>query len=193
MRAGATRLATVVLILTALACSSVPLPPARGRKTLPDPPSEPLAAWVVCESSQSDFAQPCDLAQADFATSIAAGPWLKPLDPLEHQPSDADVVVTITAPVRRPYWSTPAHNPAFALLSAAIPLWWSEPHGFSFRISDPDANHESTSDATWEGTNVLWGFATLLNISRSRVFYLDPAVEQRFLNEHVGEALQALR
>lgn len=49
----------------------------------------------------------------------------------EEVPADAsrDFSFTVYAPVRRPYQTTPGHNPAFALLSIAIPFWWSEPAG----------------------------------------------------------------
>jgi hypothetical protein len=35
----------------------------------------------------------------------------------------ADLAITVRTPVRRPYWSTPAHNPAAFLLSLALPFW----------------------------------------------------------------------
>jgi hypothetical protein len=65
------------------------------------------------------------------------------------------------------------HNPAFFLLSIAMPFWWSEPYGY--RLAGRCANAEGAIniDTTRDGIAVMWTFAPLLNLSATRGFRED--------------------
>jgi hypothetical protein len=86
-------------------------------------------------------------------------------------PSGAgDLVVDLHDFPRRPYSTTPGHNPGFLLLSLAIPFWWSEPLGFRFSVRELPEGERVLIDTRWEGTVVMWSLASLLNIAPSRTF-----------------------
>jgi hypothetical protein len=71
---------------------------------------------------------------------------------------------------RRPYWTTPGHDPAFALLSVGVPFWWHEPLGFYFSIRELPDGEPLVIDTRWGGTMVMWSLASFINIFPGRTF-----------------------
>src|SRR5205823_2283805 len=124
------RRSALLLALTASACFSGPLPPRLSperRARVERPLTRALAVHLQCVQRGREFELRCDQAVAEVARLLAPSNWFSTL---EADPDKASLVITIDAPVRRPYWSKPAHNPGFFLLSPAIPFWWSEPFGY---------------------------------------------------------------
>jgi hypothetical protein len=72
---------------------------------------------------------------------------------------------------RRPYWSTPAHNPGFLLLALAIPFWWEEPLGYHFSIRELPDGEARVVDTRWRGTVVMWSLASVINVFPGRTFH----------------------
>jgi hypothetical protein len=90
---------------------------------------------------------------------------------------NADLILQIIDIPRRPYYTEPSHNPAFVLLSIALPFWWSEEYGY--RLSGQCARTGETLnvDTTREGTAVMWSLAPVLNLSPDRGFRENPRRE----------------
>jgi len=169
--------AALLLPLAASACFSRPLPPRLPAEELPrltQPPGTPLAAHLECVQSGGQFEQPCEQAIVEVGKLLALSGWFSTL---EASREDAALMITVYAPMRRPYWSTPPHSPALLLLSPVIPFWWSEPFGHRMTARRTASGEEAEIDTTWEGTTVMWGLAPVLNLSPNRSFRSDPERE----------------
>jgi hypothetical protein len=116
----------------------------------------------------------CDQAIAEVTSLLAPSNWFSTL---EADSDNASLIIAIDAPVRRPYWSKPPHNPAFLLLSPAIPFWWTEPLGYRMTARKVDSGREAQIDTTRDGTSVMWGLAGILNLSRNRSLLPHPERE----------------
>jgi len=88
----------------------------------------------------------------------------------EGPPSSGDYVVDLHDFPRRPYWSNPAHNPAFVLLAMVIPFWWHEPLGFHFSIREAPDGEAHLVDTRWGGTMVIGSLSAFLNVLPGRTF-----------------------
>ena len=167
----------LLLPLAASACVSRPLLPrlpAEELARIERPLASPQAVHLQCVQSGSRFELACWKAIAEVAKLLALSSWFTTL---EASPEEASLVITIYAPVRRPYWSKPAHNPGFLLLSPVIPFWWSEPFGYRMTAWLTASGAEIDIDTTREGTSVMWGLASLLNLSPNWSFLPHPERE----------------
>ena len=165
------------LILAASACSSGPLQPRlppEQRARVERPLAKPLAVRLQCIQRGRKFELRCDEAIADVARLLEPSNWFSTV---EAGPDSASLILTIDAPVRRPYWSKPGHNPGFLLLSPAIPFWWTEPLGYRMTARAVDSGQEVEIDTSREGTSVMWGLASILNLSPNRSFRPHPERE----------------
>jgi hypothetical protein len=129
-----------------------------------------------------EFELPCDLVVAEMRRLLAPSSWFSTV---EAEPGSASLILTIDAPVRRPYWSKPPHNPAFLLLSPAIPFWWTEPFGYRVSARMVDSGKEADIDTTREGTSVMWGLAGVFNLSPNRSLFPHPERELRQIQEQL--------
>jgi len=171
------RACVACLPLVASGCSSGPLLPrlpADQRARLERPMPSPKAVRLQCVQSGREFELRCDQAIAEVAELLMRSNWFSTLGA---SAEDASLVITIYAPVRRPYWSKPGHNPAFLLLSPAIPFWWSEPFGYRMTARAVASGEEREIDTTREGTSIMWGLACLFNLSPNRSFLPHPERE----------------
>ncbi|TMB15618.1 MAG: hypothetical protein E6J71_18675 [Deltaproteobacteria bacterium] len=167
----------LVLPLAASACFSGPLLPRLPAKELASierPLGSPQAVHLQCVQSGTEFELRCQQAVAEVAKLLALSSWFTTL---EASPEDASLVITIYAPLRRPYWSKPAHNPGFLLLSPVVPFWWSEPFGYRMSARLTASGAAVDINTTREGTSVMWGGAFLLNLSPNRSFLPHPERE----------------
>jgi hypothetical protein len=109
---------------------------------------------------------------------------------LEEDPARADVVVTFIPSPERPYWTTPAHNPAaFLLAFAGVPFWWSDDFGQQILVEQRASGRAERVDMRRAGTRVMWLFAPLLNLSPDRAFAPDLNREASHLRLHLLEFL----
>ena len=82
-----------------------------------------------------------------------------------------DYVIDLHDRPRRPYWSTPGHNPGFLILSLVIPFWWNEPLGFRFSIREHPDGEWQLIDTRWEGTVIMWSLSPLINLLPGRSYF----------------------
>ncbi len=155
-----------------LACASYPLAPeqpAPARSVQIAPDSEAYVVGCSPEPEPDQFLT-CDALVSRLAFSLREASIFAEVHESVPPAGSNAAVVTVRPYEYRPYFFTPGHNPAFALLSAGIPFWWSEPLGFRFALDLPPDHEVTEVDTTWEGTFVMWGLSSLLNIAPSRTF-----------------------
>ena len=172
-----TRRCALFLVVATWGCSSGPLPPRlppEQRPRVERALANPLAVRLECVQRGRKFELRCDETIAEVTRLFAPSDWFSTV---EADPENASLIITIDAPVRRPYWSKPGHNPAFLLLSPAIPFWWTEPFGYRMTARAVDSGKEVEIDTTREGTSVMWGLASILNLSPNRSFLPHPERE----------------
>jgi hypothetical protein len=88
-----------------------------------------------------------------------------------------DLILQIVDVPRRPYFTKPSHNPAFFLLSVALPFWWSEEYGYRLSGECAQTGDRLDIDTTRQGTAVMWILAPMLNLSPTRGFRENPLRE----------------
>jgi hypothetical protein len=154
------------------ACASVP-------KSPPLSPSQPA---VRDTSTRKVFIPQCDVECPEDAArycrerlnalynALVSTELFREVVIGEGPPSPGDYVVALHDFPRRPYWTTPAHNPAFVLLAIAIPFWWHEPLGFHFSIREVPAGQPHVVDTRWGGTMIIGSLSALLNVLPDRTF-----------------------
>ena len=167
-----TRALLATLALGSVACVSYPVaplqsPPIDAPKIAPD-----SVAYVVgCEPQpEPDQFLTCEALVSRLAFQLREASIFADVHESAPPPDSNSVVVTVRPYQYRPYFFTPGHNPAFALLSAAIPFWWSEPFGYRFALDVAPHDDIIEIDTTWEGTIVMWGLSSPLNLAPSRTF-----------------------
>jgi hypothetical protein len=167
-----TRALLATLALGHIACVSYPVAPAQSPPTrAPEIGSNSVAYVVGCDPQpEPDEFLTCEALVSRLAFKLREASIFA--DVHESMPPAASnaVVVTVRPSQYRPYLFTPGHNPAFAFLSVAIPFWWTEPLGYRFALQVPTRHDVIEVDTTWEGTFVMWGLSSPLNLARSRTF-----------------------
>jgi hypothetical protein len=174
--AGTMSVRRPVLLLVAVgllpACASIPKAP-------PLSPSQPV---VHGASSREVFLPECDVECPEDAAlycrerlnalynALVATEIFREVVVGGGSPKPGDYIVDLYDFPRRPYWATPAHNPAFALLAVAIPFWWYEPLGFYFSIRQAPDGNPQVVDTRWGGTMIMGSLSPLLNVLPSRTF-----------------------
>lgn len=163
--------------LAVSACISVPIPPALPPVQLSQTVQAPrpgLTARLNCVQDGIRFEVSCEQALGELKQLLAESHWFARAGESEPEP---DLVLTVHAPVRRPYWSTPAHNPALLLLSPVIPLWWHEPFGQRIDATLVETGESVHLDTTGDGTIILWSLAGVFNAAPNRAFVAQPQRE----------------
>ena len=92
-----------LLLSLASACVSGPLLPRLPVEELARierPLASPQAAHLQCIQSGAEFELRCEQAIAEVAKLLALSSWFSTL---EGSPEDASLIITVYAPVRRPY------------------------------------------------------------------------------------------
>ena len=112
----------------------------------------------------------CNVRTTDLYNALISSEIFKEVVIGEQPEGDGVYVIDIYDFQRRPYWSTPAHNPGLLLLSLAIPFWWEEPLGFYFGIREFPNGTSVEIDTRWRGTSVMWSLAAFLNVLPNRTF-----------------------
>lgn len=165
-------LAKMVLAVAGLtciqACASVPLPrslAAQERQKIDRVrPAQLRAGMAGCAPTSIPYAEPCATAMRKVSEILEETGWFSEIGA---SAEGADLTIEIQPVARRPYWSTPAHNPALLLLSLAIPFWWSDTFGVRFSAEDR-FGHTVEVDTTREGYRIMWSLAPLFNLSSGR-------------------------
>jgi len=175
MKSSVTLLAAFLLA----GCISLPILPELSADQLAlteRAPRPGLVASLGCVQDGIRFQITCDDALRQVQALLSKSHWLARVGPNE---ADPDLRLTVHAPVRRPYWAAPPHNPAVLLLSIAIPFWWSEPFGYRIDATRVETGKTVELDTTYEGTIVFWSAASIFNVMPDRAFMPD---EQRELD-----------
>jgi hypothetical protein len=167
-----TRALLATLVLGSVACVSYPVAPPQSFPTgAPQIAPDSVAYVVGCDPQpEPDEFLTCEALVSRLAFQLReASIFAEVLE--SKPPHDSKLVVVTVRPYQyRPYFFTPGHNPAFALLSVAIPFWWSEPLGYRFALNVAPHHEVIEVDTTWEGTFVMWSLSSILNIAPSRTF-----------------------
>ncbi|QSX39312.1 hypothetical protein [Shewanella cyperi] len=146
-------------------------------------------AALVCNQPADYPKEACDYATKEMEELLGKTGWISNF---EASPENADLVITFGLPNRRPYYTTPAHNPAFALLAFAIPFWWSDNFGYRFEATCTRCSLNTTIDTEREGTIVWWGFSSLINISPNRALQNDHERELEHIKLQLLPLIQAI-
>lgn len=158
-------------------CFSAPiLPQANIEDDIPFEPERLQSANIECIEKDEDFALSCERTIEEVALLLEQSGWFSTVYANRDK---ADLIISVETPVRRPYWSTPGHNPGFFLLSIAIPFWWSQPAGYRIVVTDPQSCRTVEIDTSRTDTIVMWGLAPLLNISPNRSMALSTERESQ--------------
>ena len=159
-------------VLCPIACVSYPVAPVSSPPAqAPEITSDSVAYVVGCDPEpEPDQFLTCQALVSRLAFQLREASIFAEVHESTPPTGSNPVVVTVRPYEYRPYFFTPGHNPAFALLSVAIPFWWSEPLGYRFALDLPPHHDIIEIDTTWEGTFVMWGLSSPLNIARSRTF-----------------------
>ncbi len=173
-----TRIAVTVVLLTG--CASLPLSSPLSeseRGVLLTVHSTSRGAFVsgCAAAPPSDRIPDCRYLVREVTDILAETRLFKTVS--SSQASEGDLLVEIVPYERRPYWTTPGHNPAFTLLAIVIPFWWSEPFGYHFTVRDTRTGVSAEVNTTRSGTVVMWSLASLLNLSKSRGLDEDRTLE----------------
>ncbi|MCP3987135.1 MAG: hypothetical protein GY723_22340 [bacterium] len=183
-----TRALLATLALGSGACASYPVAPPQLPPTVaPKLASDSVAYVVGCDPQpEPDGFLTCEALVSRLAIQLRdASIFAAVLE--STPPSDSNPVVVTVRPYRyRPYFFTPGHNPAFALLSLAIPFWWSEPVGYRFALDVAPHHDVIEVDTTWKGTFVMWGLSSILNIAPSRTFESAYSQDSKRIRAAVG-------
>lgn len=166
------RLALLAALGISTACASDPKAP----------PLSPSQAVVHDASTRTVFLPKCDIDCPEDAArycgerlnalyyALVSTGLFREVVVGEGPPSSGDYIIDLHDFPRRPYWATPAHNPAIALLAIAIPFWWHEPLGFHFSIREAPAGQPHVVDTRWGGTVIIGSLSAVLNVLPSRTF-----------------------
>jgi hypothetical protein len=159
--------------LTAFGCASVPLAPR------PTGVEEALlaaaghapkrAALVGCAPPPPAGYEPC-VVITRRVTELLQDTGL--FSRVGTSVSDADVTVQIHPVDGTGVEDAPPSNPGYLVLSAFVPLWWSDTYGYRLTVRER-GGREIEVDTTHDGTEVMWGLAALLNIAPDRGFMPD--------------------
>jgi hypothetical protein len=162
-------LATLALLP---ACASVPKapPPPASQAVVRDPSTRKVFLPQCDIECPEDAAPYCRERLNALYNTLVSTELFREVVVDEGTPSPGDFVVDLRDFHRRPYWATPAHNPAFALLAIAIPFWWHEPLGFHFSIREVPDGEPHVVDTRWGGTMVMGSLSAVLNVLPSRTF-----------------------
>jgi len=167
-----TRTLLAVVCLAALGCASVPLAPrVTGDEAglLAAAARVPKRAVIVgCVPVPPAGSEPCVVATRR-ATELLRDTGL--FSQVGASLPDADVLVQVH-PQPGHDEDTPPSNPGFLVLSAFVPLWWSETLGWRLSVRDR-SGREVEVDTRRDGTEVVWGLAALLNVAPDRGFLPD--------------------
>jgi hypothetical protein len=163
---------TLLAAIYLLGCASLPKAPGYSQQPiLSGNPSDKTIYLPKCDEDLPESAAlSCRIRLNDLYRSLVATELFREVAIGEAPDGDGAFVVDIHDFPRRPYWSTPAHNPAFLILSLGIPFWWDDALGFRFSVRELPAAREILVDTRWEGTSVMWSLASLLNVLPSRTF-----------------------
>ena len=178
-----------------LACHSMPLlprlSPAQEQWSRAFPIGKVSGHFIGCPSLRPDGAEDCaPRLRMARELVLASGVFTS----FEDDPERADIVVMLIEGWERPYWSTPAHNPAFALLTlAGIPFWWTDTLGQQLLVEQRASGRAERIDMRREGTRVMWLFAPLLNVGPNRAFAPNLEREASHLRLHLLQFLAAER
>ena len=160
------------MCLSALGCASVPLAPrvtGTDAGLLAAAARAPKRAVIVgCAPEPSAGSEPCAVATRRL-TELLRHTGL--FSRVGTSVLDADVSVQIH-PQPAPDEDAPPANPGYLVLSAFVPLWWSESSGWRLTVRDR-SGREVEVDTRREGTEVMWGLAALLNVAPDRGFMPD--------------------
>ena len=168
-----TRALLGVVCLTALGCASVPLAPrpdddqagllaAAGR-------TPKRAAIVGCAPPPPLGSEPCVVLTRHVTELLRdTGLFSRVGGPV----ADADVTVQIHPVDGTGFEESPPSNPGYLVLSAFVPLWWSDTYGYRLTVRDRGGRSLEV-DTTRDGTEVMWGLAAVLNIAPDRGFMPD--------------------
>jgi hypothetical protein len=168
-----TRIAlTPIAAILLLGCASLPNAPGYSEQPiLSGDPSDKAIYLPKCDEDLPESAALyCRIRLNDLYNSLVATELFREVVIGEIPDGGDGLVVDIHDFPRRPYWSTPAHNPAFLLLSLGIPFWWEDALGFRFSVRELPESEEILVDTRWNGTSVMWSLASLLNVLPSRTF-----------------------
>jgi hypothetical protein len=159
--------------LTAFGCASVPLAPRPSGEEadlLAVAARAPKRAAIVgCAPVPPAGSEPCIVITKrvtellhDTGLFSRIGPSL----------ADADVTVQIHPVDGMVDEDEPPTNPGYLVLSAFVPLWWSDVFGYRLTVRDRSGRAIQV-DTTRDGTEVMWGLAAVLNIAPGRGFMPD--------------------
>jgi hypothetical protein len=173
------------------ACSSIPL----AEKLSTDRKKEisigaNVSASLICNASSAYPEEACNYARNEIEALLTKTGWFFDL---RSKKESADLVITFDVPNRRPYYTTPAHNPVFALISFAIPLWWSENFGYKFEALCRKCDAKATIDTERKGIVVWWGFSSLFNLSQHRAQNNDVNREVESIKEQLLPLIRELK
>lgn len=182
----------VIFCLFIQACSSVPI-----AKKLTDEQQnaistqENVTASLVCNQPEDYYDKDaCEYASIEMEELLSKTGWFSSL---KSSPEDADIIISFEPPYRKPYYTSPGHNPAFALLSIAIPFWWSENFGYKFEVSCKHCPADTAINTERTGTVIMWGFSPLINISPNRALFDDGNRELQHLKLQLLPVVQMIK
>ncbi len=168
----AIRIAISALVALVLGCASLPkAPDLRELQLVPGELSEKVVYLPACpDHLPEDASRYCSIRLADTYRALVATELFREVTIGEAPSGRGNLLVDLHDFPRRPYYTTPAHNPGFLLLSLALPFWWTEPLGFRFSIMELPDGQPILVDTRWQGTAVMWSLASLLNVLPGRTF-----------------------
>lgn len=169
--AGVRACAWLVLAgLAASACASVPLPPrisAEEEARIAAAARQPKRARITgCMPEPPAGTEPC-IVVTRRVTELLRDTGL--FSHVGAAGADADVSVQIHPVAASSDDSVPPTSPAYLVLSAFVPLWWSETFGYRLSVQDHSGARVAV-DTTREGNEFLWSLAALLNVVPDRGF-----------------------
>ena len=161
-----------LITVLSLGCASLPKAPhLEASPGLDGDLSEKTVYLPKCDDDlPEDADRYCRIRLNDTYNALVTTELFREVVITDNPEGGGNLVIDIHDFPRRPYYSTPAHNPGLLLLSLAIPFWWSEPLGFRFSIRELPDGKPLLIDTRWEGTAVMWSLASLLNVAPSRTF-----------------------
>jgi hypothetical protein len=174
------------LLAPIVACQSVPvLPPLdpEEQALVDSAPIGRLSASITgCPAPAPEFESVCHEELRELETLLVATGLFTSF---EEDPALADVTVTLIPSPGRSFWDTPAANPAAALLSLAIPVWWTDSFGQQLLVEQPATGRLARIDMRREGTRIMWSLAPLWNLGSGRMAAPDPNREASHLRVRI--------
>lgn len=166
--------ATTAAILVFLIAGCVSMPKASPIDATTQPSGD-LSNRVVylqkcADGLPEDARRYCDIRVGDLYNALVSTKLFRKVVVGEKPEGIGDFAIDLYDFERRPYWASPPHNPAFLLMSLAIPFWWSEPLGFYFGMKELPDGPQTVVDTRWKGTSVMWSLASVLNVLPGRTF-----------------------